>query len=105
YFPNIEIAKYKTFNKHATNLWCVIRYIHAELLKKFNKCDLYLADRFSLPICHPSRSKYSNLFEDKASWGYCAAKKERYYGFKVLLITTEQGMHQLMVLILMNENY
>jgi hypothetical protein len=61
-------------------------------MKKFNKCDLYLADEFSLPICHLSRPKYSNIFEDKASWGYCAAKKERYSGFKVLLSTTEQGI-------------
>ena len=56
YFPNIEIVKYKTFNKHATNLWCVIRYIHTELMKKFNKCDLYLADGFPLPLCHLLRN-------------------------------------------------
>lgn len=33
YFPSITNVTYKIFNKQVTNLWCVLHYIHAELLR------------------------------------------------------------------------
>ncbi|MFN7095231.1 MAG: transposase [Burkholderiales bacterium] len=51
-----------------------------------------MTDGFPLPICHYARSSHSTLFKDKVAFGYCAAKKEKYYGFKVLLVTTETGI-------------
>lgn len=92
YFPNISLVSYKIFNKHATNLWLVMRYIQVEILKQFHDCDLYLADGFPLPICHLARYKRCTLFHDKTALGYCAAKDERYYGFKIILVTTEDGV-------------
>jgi hypothetical protein len=92
YFPHLVHVKYKIFNKQATNLWCVIRYIHTELLQKFHNYDLYLADGFPLPICHLARCNRCKLFNTQAARGYCAAKDDSYYGFKVLLVTTEQGI-------------
>jgi hypothetical protein len=92
YFPNISKVKYKIFNKQATNLWDAIRYVHLELLALFQDRDLYLADGFPLEICHLARCNRCTLFDGKVSKGYCAAKQEHYYGFKVLLVTTEQGI-------------
>lgn len=92
YFPSIAHITYKVFNKQATNLWCVMHYIHAELLNKFNQHDLYLTDGLPLPVCHLARCNSSKLFHDKVTRGYCAAKDESYYGFKLLLVTTEDGI-------------
>ena len=92
YFPHLDIVCYKIFNKQATNLWHVIRIIHNKLLTKIGSWDLYLADGIPLPICHLARSMRSNLFKDKVACHYCAAKKEYYYGFKILLVTTESGI-------------
>lgn len=92
YFPSISALRYKIFNKHATNLWDVIRSIHNRLLNQFRSCDLYLADGFPLPVCHFARCNRCKLFQGKVARSYCAAKNERYYGFKVLLLTTENGI-------------
>lgn len=92
YFPNIANVKYKIFNKHATNLWNVLKIIHQKLFQQFPQCDLFLADGFPLPICHLARHRQSKLFSGKVAKHFCAAKDEHYYGFKVLLVTTQQGV-------------
>lgn len=56
YFPMLWFVKYKIFNKQLTNLWQIIRVIHAKLLSKIGSWDLYLADVFPLPICHLARA-------------------------------------------------
>ena len=45
-----------------------------------------------LPVCHLARAKRSRLFKEQSSSPLCAAKKEHYYGFKILLVTTESGI-------------
>ena len=92
YFPNLDYVRYKIFNKQATCLWHVIRIIHGKLLTKIGKWSLYLADGIPFPVCHLARAKRSRLFKDKVARHYCAAKKEHYYGFKILLVTTESGI-------------
>ena len=89
YFPNLELVRYRIFNKQATCLWYVIRIIHSKLLTKIGEWDLYLADGIPFPVCHLARANRSRLFKDKVAHHYCAAKKEHYYGFKILLVTTE----------------
>lgn len=92
YFPSLEKVQYKIFNKQATNLWHIIRILHVQLLNNIGDWNLFLTDGFPLPICHYARSGRSTLFKDKVAYSYCAAKDERYYGFKVLLVTTESGI-------------
>ncbi len=92
YFPNLGLVRYKIFNKQATCLWNVIRVIHRKLLSKIGEWNLYLADGIPFPVCHLARANRSRLFKDKVARHYCAAKKEHYYGFKILLVTTESGI-------------
>jgi hypothetical protein len=92
YFPSLDYVRYKIFNKQATCLWHVIRIIHSKLLTKIGTWSLYLADGIPFPVCHLARAKRSRLFKDKVARHYCAAKKEHYYGFKILLVTTESGI-------------
>lgn len=92
YFPTLDYVRYKIFNKQATCLWYVIRIIHSKLLTKIGEWNLYLADGIPFPICHLARANRSKLFKDKVARHYCAAKKEHYYGFKILLVTTESGI-------------
>lgn len=92
YFPSIEHETYKIFNKQAANLWHIMRILHSYLLDEIGVGNLFLADGFPLPVCHYARASRSTLFKDKAAFSYCAAKKEHYYGFKVLLVTTESGI-------------
>jgi pyruvate/2-oxoglutarate dehydrogenase complex dihydrolipoamide dehydrogenase (E3) component len=44
-------------------------------------------------ICTQNLDKITRcLFKDKVAYGYCAAKNEHYYGFKLLLVTTGSGI-------------
>lgn len=92
YFPDLKNESYKIFNKQATNLWQVIRMLHVNLLEQIGQWNLFLVDGFPLPVCHNARAGRSTLFKDKVAFGYCAAKQEYYYGFKVLLVTTASGI-------------
>lgn len=91
-FPNLEQIRYKVFNKQSNHLWNVVRIIHSKLLNKIGTWNLYLADGLPLPLCHYARANKSKLFKDKAVKYFCAAKNERYYGLKILLVTTESGI-------------
>lgn len=92
FFPSIGKEQYKVFNKQATNLWNVIGELHKLLLYNIGIWQHYLADGVPLPICHLARSGHSTLFKTHVAKHYCAAKKEHYYGFKLLLVTTETGI-------------
>lgn len=92
YFPRLELVRYKIFNKQATNLWHVIEMMHQKLLQELGQWNLFLADGVPIPVCHLARHKRSTLFKDKVAKHYCAAKKEHYYGFKLLLVTTDTGI-------------
>lgn len=92
FFPKIKLVHYKIFNKQATNLWHVIKILHKQLLSDIGQWPLLLADGVPLPVCHLARSNRSELFATRAAKHFCAAKQEHYYGFKLLLVTTDTGI-------------
>ena len=92
FFPSLSKERYKIFNKQATNLWSIIGELHKLLLENMGTWQHYLADGVPLPTCHLARSGRSTLFKTHVAKHYCAAKKEHYYGFKLLLVTTETGI-------------
>lgn len=51
----------------------------------------YLIDGFPVPVCVYQRAKRHKSFKGVASFGYCASKDERYFGFKAHLMTSKDG--------------
>lgn len=51
----------------------------------------YALDSFPLPVCRNIRIQRCRLVKGKQHHGYCASKREYYYGFKVHLITAVDG--------------
>jgi hypothetical protein len=45
-----------------------------------------------VPVCKTSRARRSQFRQQEADYGYCAAKREYYYGFKLGLRVTPIGM-------------
>lgn len=93
YFPNI--GSRSNFAKHASNLWAIKQKIHERILhdvQAFDE-DTHIIDGFPMPICHFRRAYSSQLFsdEEQATYGYCASKKENYYGFEGHIIISESG--------------
>lgn len=92
WFP--KIGTRKTFVKQAANLWRVkelLQQVIAKDLLAFDD-DIHLFDGFPLPVCHFKRAGFSRNFRGDAAYGYCAAKDERYYGFKGHLVISLSGV-------------
>lgn len=90
-FPNLS---HRTrFNRTRRNLESVINAIRKEIgnYLGYNQSDLYIIDSMPIPICGFGRAHFSKRFKDISSYGYCASKKETYYGLKLHAIVTLDG--------------
>ncbi len=66
---------------------------HLLFLMNVDLTRLRVVDSFPVSVCHLRRvSSSTQPLEYYASFGYCAAKKEHFYGFKVHLITETNGV-------------
>ena len=61
-------------------------------LKEMNTGMEYIIDSFPVAVCKNIRIKRSKLLKGKAYHGYNASKREYFYGFKIQVITTADGI-------------
>ncbi|GAB4184740.1 MAG: hypothetical protein Tsb0015_01150 [Simkaniaceae bacterium] len=54
--------------------------------------QLHLVDGLPMPVCKFARAYFSRVFKGKAAYGYCATKKEHYYGFRGHLVINSIGV-------------
>ena len=83
------------FNRHLHRLGARLNAIFMSLgstLKKLNTESRYLIDSFPVAVCKNIRIKRCRLLRGDAHRGFNASKKEYFYGFKVQVIATEQGI-------------
>jgi hypothetical protein len=52
----------------------------------------YIIDSFPVHVCHPCRSKVSKLYKGKEYLGYCSSKKMHYFGLKVHVLISINGI-------------
>jgi len=91
YFPKLGCRT--SFIRQSANLMTVKHLLQKRLSDELSRDkDLLLFDGFPIPICHIKRRKRSktNLRLD-AAIGYCAAKDEKYFGFKGHILITQDG--------------
>lgn len=89
WFP--ALGSYKNFTKHCANLMLVKEKMLERLSRPQNDDNFYIVDGVPLQICKFARAKRSKIFAGQASFGYCAAKKETFFGFKGHLVITDDG--------------
>jgi IS5 family transposase len=51
-----------------------------------------MVDGFPLSACKFARAYFSRIFKGEATYGYCASKKETYYGFKGNVLINSEGV-------------
>lgn len=79
------------FNRTRRNLMQVTELIFKELTQNFID-DVFLVDSFPLKVCEFGRAHFCKAFRlEKATYGYCATKKAKFFGYKVHVLTTSQG--------------
>jgi hypothetical protein len=83
------------FNRHLHRLEIMITQIFFTLgqtLKELNIESRYLIDSFPVAVCKNIRIPRCKLLQGKAYRGYNSSKREYFYGFKVQVITTYDGI-------------
>lgn len=92
FFP--KIPDRSNFAKQASNLHVIKRLLQEQLAKTLgaNTDTLHLTDGLPMPVCKFARAHFSRIFKGEASYGYCASKKEHYYGFRGHLVTNSIGV-------------
>ena len=82
-------------NRHLHRLTQVLVSIFialGESIKQLNTQSRYLIDSFPVAVCKNIRIKRSKLLQNDAYRGYNASKRAYFYGFKVQIITTANGI-------------
>ncbi|RDY22492.1 IS982 family transposase [Romboutsia maritimum] len=90
-FP--EIGDRTRFNRTKINLHDTILEIQKEMLyvMGYEKDNLRIIDSMPIPVCKFGRAHFSKSFKGIATYGYCASKKETFFGMKLHVICTQQG--------------
>ncbi|HJS81994.1 MAG TPA: IS982 family transposase [Nitrososphaera sp.] len=61
-------------------------------LKQQNQSQQYLLDSFPLEVCDNIRIRRCRLLQGEDYRGYCAAKRRYFYGLRVHVVTTSEGI-------------
>ena len=80
-------------------LWQLALFVLAQIHQKSNPERVHIVDTFPVPVCHNIRIGRCKLYRDEAFRGYCASKRQYYYGLKVSVIVTEAGAPVEMLLV------
>lgn len=92
WFP--KLGSQANFAKQAAHLWWMKQQLQCHIANGLGAFDdrLHIADGFPIPLCHFKRAGSSRLFKGEATYGYCASKDEKYYGFKGNIVINSHGI-------------
>jgi Transposase DDE domain len=80
------------YHRCCRQLTQIIKRIRNFLTERFSKKTSYsIIDSVPLPLCHAARIPRVRRMKGIADKGYCASKKEYYYGFKGSFQVTDEG--------------
>jgi hypothetical protein len=81
------------YNRTKRALVHIIGGIQKGIISRLPTSEIGIIDSCPLPVCEFGRAHFHNAYKGRgASYGYCASKKERYYGYKLHLIIDGNGL-------------
>jgi Transposase DDE domain len=80
------------FNRrlHALSGW--LNLIVEQLMTLFTNGESFVLDSMPLPVCKRVRASRCRKVRGRAYCGYCAAKKEKFFGWRLHLVCTPDGL-------------
>lgn len=92
WFPNLRDRT--SFVRQAANLWRFKALIWQQIVKNAEQsfANLQVIDTIPVSVCQWIRGIRDKCFPTFADYGYCAAKDQHYYGFKLGLRVSKLGM-------------
>ena len=90
-YPNLaNYVERSRFNRLVSALFTVIKTIRTKMPRNENS-ECKIVDSFPLVVNKFGRAYFGKKLREYSSYGYCASKKEKYYGMKVHTITDLNG--------------
>lgn len=86
---NLSISR---FNRRLHKLASWLQFLIETLGEIFSTGEVYIIDSMPLPVCKRARAGRCRKVRGRAYCGYCAAKKEKFFGFRLHLICTPEGV-------------
>jgi len=80
------------FNRRVHRLSGWLLLILESLCALATEGDVFIIDSMPLPVCRRCRARRCRKVNGLAYCGYCAAKKEKFYGYRLHLVCTPQGL-------------
>lgn len=87
-----NVLSLSRFSRRLKRLKPTIRqifYLMSEMAKQ--NCSVFQIDSFPVKVCHNIRISRCNIVNDEEYRGYNKSKREYFYGFKVHILTAENG--------------
>ncbi len=92
-FPALASVHRTTFARQAANLWRVKQLLPQRLAKHLAGDDpLWLVDSLPIDACQFARATFCRRFAGQADYGYCHLRKRTFYGFRLHLRTSRDGV-------------
>src|SRR6476619_225627 len=93
-FPSLLRVHRTTFVRQAAGLWRVKQLIQARLAERLSsgKGAVWLADSLPMEACKFARATFCKRFGGEADYGYDHVVKRTFYGFRLHLRTTRDGV-------------
>lgn len=80
------------FNRQVHRLSGWLLLILESLCALATRGEAFIIDSMPLPVCCRCRARRCRKVQELAYCGYCAAKQERFYGYRLHLVCTPQGI-------------
>jgi hypothetical protein len=92
FFP--KIPDRTNFIRQAANLHALKQLLHERLAALLGAYQdhVHIIDGLPIPVCKFARAHFSRIFKGDAAYGYCASKKEHFYGFRGHIIISSKGI-------------
>ena len=92
-FPALARLNRTTFARQAANLWAVKRLIQQRLAAHLAEGDpVWLVDSLPVDACQFARATFCERFAGQADYGYCHLRKRTFYGFRLHLRVSRDGV-------------
>lgn len=91
-FP--KLLSQSQFNRRARRLRHLVEALRRDWLMELgvDQQTTYLIDTKPIPVMGYKRSKHRSNFRGSAEFGYCVSRKLYYFGYKLVMVTTLDGI-------------
>jgi hypothetical protein len=91
-FPQLPVLS--QFNRRARAVWRVLEQLRQTWLTDLamDTERTFILDTKPIPVVGYKRNKKASAFVGQATYGYCASRKLWYFGYKLVMLTTLEGV-------------